>query len=225
MIIMRQAVFLIVSLFLFVSANAQDPAGPGCPGISIDGPAGIVPSGSTATFSVKTPIESLKYTWKISLGTIEEQSPDSRTIIVRTSSSDDGVLHVTLRVQGLPVECPDSATLQVAVGPHRDPLMVDKYGAISPNEQRGKLDEFLKSLRGVPTQVGYVIVQYKMRTNSRAIQRRIQFIKNHLFGLRRFPRDRVVIMHTPGPENSTTLYRAPANLGDALCPDCTNNTQ
>ena len=107
-------------LFIFLLASvisAQSDDSSVCPNISVQGPAGVIRTGETASYSFQIDIKGLhldpQYVWSVSAGQILN-GQGTTSIDVRQLGE---ALTVTVKVKGLPSNCPDTASETAIIDP------------------------------------------------------------------------------------------------------------
>lgn len=141
-----------VSIYLLLAIGGLFAQEPACPQIYVDGPTGIGQPGEPLTYSVRmvpsNNLPVLSYLWSVTtskgeVGMVRGQG--TQTIHVPWNGDD---VSVTLKVIGLPVRCPDSASAS---------FVYDEQPVAE------KLDEFVGSLSKAPARRFETIVQAARR--------------------------------------------------------------
>jgi hypothetical protein len=123
---MKRLIYSLAALFAFAFAvNAQINPELACPSVMVRGPAGIVLPGKLGTFVAtvepKDPLVRYKYTWTTSNGKIAS-GQGTPIIKVRIPLRQDVIAEV--RVDGLPRNCPDTASERYTVDVLITPLQI-----------------------------------------------------------------------------------------------------
>ena len=208
---MRQPLLILLLTVLFaMAASAQGS----CPKISVSGPAGKI-SNDMAVFSINADLpnlENLSYVWTVTAGKID-QGQGRPHLYVLTAAEDAGKrLKATVRVIGLPKDCPDTAVFDAGeVQPPGDLIMFDEYDAsLTAKGELERLDLVAAEWKNDPSHYFYFIVYRGPRESLASVRARTKRIKNHLTLKRRMPSDKVVIVIAGvGPRLSTHVCRVP----------------
>ena len=130
-----------------------------CPPISMTCPDSVDEGQAvtfTANFTQGTPPISETYNWKISAGTITN-GQSTNTITVDTTGLGGGSITATVEVGGIDPSCSGTASSTVAVRSMiiGDPF--DRYGNISFNDEKARLDNYAIQLQNAPSERAVMI--------------------------------------------------------------------
>jgi hypothetical protein len=207
---------LLPFLFIFILASAilaQSDNPSVCPNISVDGPAGHLSPGGTAMFTVdlgNADGRTVTYQWTISAGEIENgQGTQSISVHIPTEALNIISL-ATVRVDGLADGCPNTTSSKFIIGCGAcDPLRFDEYGNIHFAEQKTRLDRFAKEVQSSDKVTGFIIRSFPKGISLVMQQRKIREMKEFLFVVRKYPKERFVILIGASGRASTNLYIVP----------------
>lgn len=212
------AVIFILATALSVAAQG---AGSFCPKISVVGPAGITLAGDDITFvaEVAGTVLSIRYEWAVEGGTIVVGQGTARIKV--SGGSPNSVVKATVKIEGIPGFCQNSASEQAGVAPKFGCGMpLDEWGKLKPNDIRGRLDVFFADISNNPDSTGSITL-YTLGSERRdAENSRVKLIVQHS-KFRKFDLSRFIFVfeHEPSDEIRTVLHRIP--LGAELpCSDC-----
>ena len=210
-----------------VSAAGQAQAE--CPNIKMIEPQGLARFGDTFEVRLEpqlTNLENLQVEWKVSAGKIEKGQGTFAIRVLDNSAPpfQPFIINVEATIKGLPHGCTSvyNGTAVVGCCIHYDTLL-DEYSVTLPaNDQRGRLDNALSELLKNPRQTGYFILRSKKGTTEKQLSQRVRFLKNHIFGFRKFAATRIVIVSDPEPyfDDSVKIYRMPSDLVSSYCGNC-----
>ncbi|MGE0656237.1 MAG: hypothetical protein AB7P09_11495 [Pyrinomonadaceae bacterium] len=221
---MRNASLLVlVFLVLHAVAIAQAEPEPDCPAVDVIGPAGITQPGDTMTFTVAPKLKTvtgLGFHWITTSGVIIKGQGTTQIHVQTTTEMHNTSVTATVDISGLATGCRSSAseTSFVSFGWH--PIVIDEFGKQPAFDLKTRLDTFLTAVADNKGQVGVIILQYPKSSPKGELQRRIRRIEKHIFGLRRFPRERIVIFLKIGEMEYSKLYRIPPGEVEYICPEC-----
>jgi len=193
-----------------------------CPSIAVIGPPGLRDWGSKVIFRVEGGKEDWKYLWSVSGGAIVD-GQGTPVITVSTDVSLAGRnLEAKVEIGGLPQNCPSTASGAAPIAPIRDWEVVDEWGNLKNDDQRGRLDAFFAELSNNPHSTGLIIVyvwgKERFDSKNRKVQLYLDHIKFRKFDLSRiwFSLERSTIQ-----EPRTKLYWFPPELADMIpCDKC-----
>jgi len=195
-----------------------------CPIITVIEPQGVTNVGDTAEFKLNpsiSKIEDLEFVWSVSSAGTIESGQGTNAITVRTDSKVDAkTLTATVSIKGLPKECENTAKGEAVLLKSQGDILLDEFRRIPLNDQRARLDSFVMDLIHNPTQIGYVVLNYKKGTKDSKVLKRVRFIKDHVFGVRKLAKDRLVILSEPSDRETTKIYRLPRDYADGFCSAC-----
>lgn len=178
---------------------------------TISGPAGVTAPGSTMTFTATiTPgTYDPTYNWTVSSGTIISGQGTPVITVQTTREMAGSTVTATLDVGGAPADCtcPLQLTESGPVEGVQPARLIDEFGALNPDDIRGRLDLFFAELANNPSDRGYII-NYGTPAQIAARER---LITNHI-NFRSAPRDRITIVNggaAPDGTPTTKLYLVP----------------
>jgi hypothetical protein len=189
------------------------PACPSCTSISVDGPSGLVPPGSSVTFTATGGGGGASYNWSVSAGSIAS-GQGTASITVTAPNTPGATFTATANATwSRPGDCTacnssDSATAQVTPAPVVPVSeQIDEIGRVTPDELKARLDIFVTRLNADPTARGYII-NYGTAAE---IRRRRQDI-TRAASFRGFDMTRITFVDGPntGAGPVTKLYIVPA---------------
>ncbi len=156
---MKQIILVTTLAFLLsISAFAQTETS-SCPEISVSG-GGVVMPGEPMTFSAQVGDEAknlrLEYFWTVSGGTIIE-GLGSTTIKVATKPKEDIDITATVKIKGLPVNCPNTVSETGSMIICRVSRLVDEFSKIPNGELKARIDALYLQIGNEPTSQGYLI--------------------------------------------------------------------
>lgn len=214
--------FITLFMLLCASIIAQTDVKPSCPKFSMSGPRGIiVEPGETATYiaeiDAKGQTLNIEYIWSISGGKIIS-GQGTPTLAVEQLETEG--LQVTVVIKGFPDGCTNAHTETAAIKSHFNPLASDEFGKLKPADERGRLDAFLSDLNKEPDFNGYIVSRFPKSMGASVIRKRIKRMKDHIFTVRKIPKDRVVILVGSSESDSTVLWLLPPAYGKFICQEC-----
>jgi hypothetical protein len=185
---MNHLIFTL-SLILFFSfaAFAQNNQ-LGCATIEVTG-GGVVKAGDAMSFTAKVEGMSktilLEYEWQVSQGTISS-GQGTPSITVDTTGLTDGTnIKAEVKIKGLYDNCANTASETGSVTKiYGDPF--DRFGKLSDNEVKARIQNLYVSLEENPNSQGYIInygTDKEIANRERQIRRAINFLKlnaNHV---------------------------------------------
>lgn len=211
---------IAIPIFVFFTATpAQGP----CPNISMIEPQGLTRNGDTVEFQLQGDLKDSKDSkiqWRVSDGKIE-RGQGTTSIIVRTSLEPRTVYTISAEasISGLPAQCPSvfQGSAPVGVGGH--PIIIDEWASLPVNDQKGRFDNALEELRQNPSNTGVFVLRSKKGSSEIKLLRRVKFIKDFVFGYRKFPTNRIVIASDsePAESDSIRIYRLPTEVVSVFC--------
>jgi len=160
----------------------------------------------------------------VSFGEIENGQGTPRILVKTKEGVYSEEILVKAIVKGLPTECVNIAEGKTSVGNIFDPAMFDEWGKrLSPEDQKGRLDNVLQTLREKPSFDALFILESEKRSTERDLLKRVKFIKDHVFGRRKFPGNRIIIASEAisSDNHAVIVYLIPAGEGAGpLCGNC-----
>jgi len=196
-----------------------------CPDIKLIEPPGLVSAGDTADFRLEPDLKQqrdIRVEWSVSFGQIEN-GQGTTSIAVRTALEHNfQTMKVKAVIKGLPNECVGVFEGTAIVGCCFDPIVLDEWGKLPADDQRGRLDNVLQELINNPADVALIILDSGKGKTEKDLLKRVKFIKDHIFGHRKFQANRIVIVSEPASHGyqSVKVYRLPPGLVKSFCPNC-----
>jgi hypothetical protein len=208
--------FLVFSIFLLsasVAANAQLVRNV-CPELRVIGPAGLTSANERMRFVLELigggdTRNDLKYEWSIGNGEIID---GQGTLALEASSSIAGAnVTATVTVKGLAAGCKKSASEISSVAPEIPWEVLDEYGKITPNRERGRLDCFFTELTINPDNKGYILTYETGEGQFSRWKRHFKMIIKHA-DFRKFDVTRLIFLGCEGEGPNTKFFRGPDGL-------------
>jgi hypothetical protein len=220
---------LFLGIFLLSACNtqfAQTATSVACPNIRINEPTRLTRNGDTLEFQLEGDLKDLKDSkieWKVSEGTIE-RGQGTPNIVVRTNLEPLTVYTISAEgsISGFPELCPNVFYGNAPVGVGGDPIIIDEWGSLPVNDQKGRFDNVLEELRRNPNNTGVFVLMSKKGSSEVKLLKRVKFIRDFVFGYRKFPKNRIIIASKAEPHdiNALRIYRIPTEVVSAFCTDC-----
>lgn len=167
---------LAICLVLTTCFLAQAPE---CPELEVLGPQWMMMRAKEpATFVLRSgqdEPESFRYVWSVENGTI---TSGQGTRVVEVVPLEHGTnVRVTVTVTGFPSGCPNSASEIIGVEPAPHIGVVDEWGELQNDDQRGRLDVYFSELANNPNSTGVIIIHYAKV--SAVARRRLKLYVDH----------------------------------------------
>ena len=121
-----------------------------------------------------------------------------------------------VEVDGLATGCPYSASANLAVVPEPHIGVIDEWGELPNDDQRGRLDLFFAELSHNPNQKGLIIIYSK---NKAVERRRLKLYLNHA-RFRKFDKGLLTFCLMVVGQTTTKLYRLTPAFLDKPEPNC-----
>ena len=209
--------FLAIILLFGLRLNAQDSPSGECPRLEVIGPSRIMIPGEPATFVLQSEQdfpESFRYDWAVENGTV--LSGQGTRAVEITSMMYGSTVRASATVKGLPAGCPNTASDTAGVMQHLDHEVLDEWGEMPNNDQRGRLDLFFAELSQYPHHKGLIVLYSKTRAVEK---RRLNLYLDHA-RFRKFDLSRLVFCMMVVGQTNTKIYRLPPELRDEIEPGC-----
>lgn len=192
-----------------------------CPSITVLGPAGVTNPGGEMSFQVEVGVAGpkLSYLWSLNAGTIVEGQGTAKIKIQTTTELAGTTIAASVKLEGLPSGCPDTASEFAPVAERFGCGMpMDAWGYLKPNDERGRLDLLFAELSNNPGQVALIVftITHEDKLDSR--HSRIQFVLKHV-EFRKFDKGRIWFALELGEARETRLYRMPPEA-EVPCSGC-----
>lgn len=191
-----KAISLVCLVLLAAGSIAAQSTEP-CPVGAVVSAVEKVDPGAPITFMARTndgvSIEKLKYTWRVSAGTIT-YGQNTFFITVDTAGLGGQSVTATVEVVGMGSSCrPMSRTVEVAP-PIICRLKFDEYGDISVKDERARLDNFaIQVINSAPAR-GLIIMYAGNPTYKGETSDQLRRIKSYLVRTRGIPPEKVVVV-------------------------------
>lgn len=199
-------------LFLPLITNGQVS---GCPKLSISGPDTVMPYGK---FQVSAKIDPeqltrdvnwliIKENYHTKLIEIKEFEKRDELSIPVWDSNDDGLITLVSTVTFSPAcEVKTAHRVYVTANPG-SPLIIDEYGKINWNDERGRLDIVIAEMKNRPNQELLIYMYFRKGEGGTVRRQRISRILRHLTQFRKFDSNRITFLIST--ENSTKIIFQP----------------
>lgn len=185
----------------------------GCPSTFEISGGGVVKAGDPMNFNASAvggTCDDINYRWTVSNGRISSGQGTSAISVDTTGLAGQNVT-ATVEISGscLCAECPRTRSETGSVVPVKvDPLLVDEFGNLKPDDIKARLDSFFIELQNNPNDMGYII-NYG---NDRDVAAREKVIRTHI-AFRKFDASRITMVRggaNPNPPGAwTKLWRVP----------------
>jgi hypothetical protein len=218
---MKRLVLICIFLLIAVAWCVAQTDKPACPKIRVIGPHGISNPGDTITFvaDVSGNESSIKYEWTVDQGTIVEGQGTPAIFV--TSRKGDTNIKATVRIDGIPSFCENSASEMASIARLPEWCAMDSWEILKPNHERDRLDSFFLSLQDNPTNSGLILLVVTDKEKLDPTNHRIKFFINHA-KFRKFDLRRLVFsLESSGSSGvrSTAVYRFPPGA-EPPCDNC-----
>lgn len=218
---MKNLLFISILILAFdVAAFAQTDKVSPCPVIEVSGPAGLVRSGETMTFTVKADEnyrDSLKYEWTVSAGIIIK-GQDSPVIKIATTPELAGVtVTATVKIKNLPENCADTFSEYVIVDIGCGLISpLDEYGTISLQDEKLRLSYIAHRIKEQPTFIALFIINFTKQESLSSIKNRVARISKLLSETHGIAKDRLKFAYFEDDTQSNTIHLLPPNAIDSF---------
>jgi hypothetical protein len=182
---LSQGLVGLAFIVLIVGNAAAQTSSQKCPVISVSCPKEGVWTGTSIKFFARIdgpiPPGEPEFKWSLSAGKIVEGQGTS-TIIVNTEDLVFVPVVATLQVLGIG-DCSTNSTCTTEVincGLGSEGIKFDEYGALSFEDEKGRLDNFAIQLKNQAGAQGYIIAYAGLGAPLEDIEARLQDLKNHL---------------------------------------------
>lgn len=194
-------------LLLPTVCAGQEAVPPSCPTITVTGPAGVTQPGEvieyTAAISGRAP-QGVTPEWVISKGDIIS-GQGTLNIQIRTTK-DGGNFTATLTVIGLPAGCPNSASETAPVDCICDPILLDEFGKLPPQEEKTRLDAAVDQLKKRPDFKLVLIEYFDSRSSERFVAAKIKRRLDYLTRTKGIAAQNVEVLSGGILETRTKIY-------------------
>ena len=213
--------FCFALFFAFV-ASAQTNQTSSCPKIDVSG-GELVEPGKPLTFTLNIEnydLSKLSFNWTVSTGDILE-GQETPTIKISTKKWEDINTKATIKINGLPENCANVASLTASLIIDWSSILVDEYEKIPFEEEKNRLSKIELEFFNKTDGKIYFVVNLTRKQTITEIKNRVLKIKNYLIETLKIPKDRIVFVFTDSSYQSyqTKIYIVPAS---ALPPEVKN---
>ena len=191
----------------------------GCPTISVTGPAGIVQPPDLFAYTVYVDPEvswpKIGFEWTITGGEVVGRT-DTKTVKVQPDKYFGKATIASVRVQGLPEGCPNTASemggsvCDSYLVMEADVSFWTQYREVTWQGEQKELDSLaIDGLKRNPEHVIYLEKAFQKALPQSAVDSRIRQIRNYLSKVRKLPQSRYFIRVSRGNVNQTNGYLVP----------------
>ncbi|CAN5309605.1 hypothetical protein BH20ACI2_BH20ACI2_28470 [soil metagenome] len=194
-----------------------------CPRVEVEGPAGITRQGDPMVFEAKVAGMAqnlIEYEWSVSNGEITEGQGTAKIVVVGAEPGTN--VTATVRIKGLPSKCTDSASETARVMVIGGNPILDEYGKISWNGERGRLDNMLFQIKLNPGSTGLLWIYLDKNQTVDSEKKHLAKIVKHFRGRdKKFDLGRLVFMIQKSNKRRSTIQIVPAGEDLTACIGCT----
>ena|SRR5687768_9964950 len=211
----------MLALVFAILVITASPAFSQCPSIAVIGPKGLTYPGDDVEFraALVGARSGLRFEWSVKGGTITRGGGTPQITVATDRNAGVSYVDAGVTVQGFPEGCKNVASNTARVAPAGvDPVLIDEYGKLPKNDERGRLDTFLSELADNPNNIGLVWLMIRPGERYGANNRRVQFILNHL-RYRKFKQARIWFILENASNSVTKFYRYPQDVIDVFAGD------
>ena len=150
-----------------------------CPKISIIGPHGLSNPDDRITFvaQVSGTEFNVKYEWAVDQGTIVDGQGTPAIFV--TGRKGDTNIKATVRIDGLPSGCENSATEMAGIAQPPPWCSMDSWGTMKPDDERARFDVFFMELMYNSTNNGLIVLGVTSKEKLDPTNLRIKFVMHH----------------------------------------------
>jgi hypothetical protein len=209
---MKTFIAVLIIGFAVAGSLGQDRTN-GCPTLSMEGPAGIVAPGEVATFiaHMSGPVPyNIKYSWAVSEGEILS-GQDGASVEVMTPKPDFYRVVATVKVIGLPANCPYTASETYTLDREPVPEQIDEYGAISLKAEMTRLKRSAEKLKDHSYSQLYLIIY---PSEEEDVQKRIDRLKRYSDTVTPDPNQLTVVIGPVLTKPKSLMYIVPPGSDD-----------
>ena len=215
---------LSVCLLLTLASAIRAQTASTCGVEDVEGPS-EVDAGTPLRFKAKITgmnrIPKPEFKWYLSVGTIMS-GQDTDEITVDTAGLGGMVLTATVGLSGVPLGCKASASRTTNVRPQAIGCChaFDRYGDITFDDEKARLDNFAIQLSDVPLASGYIHMSAGRETFEHEAAERLARAKSYLVDVREIDKNRIVTVDCGFSQELTIhLYILPPGVTHTLCSD------
>jgi hypothetical protein len=154
-------------------------------------------------------LQNIIYNWTVSTGEIIE-GQGTNSIRVKLPVRLDGGLTATVKVQGLPQNCPNAFSENVSGDSPPEAEKIDEFSGSISKIESSRIDAIVKAIQDDPNAQLYIMVGYKEKTSSQAKNKREKEISNILVKENEIQADRITIVRVPADKDLTKIWLVPA---------------
>ena len=205
---------ILLGFVCSASLIAQDPNAlklNDCPKILVIGPAGVFQPGDTIAFAVSIdpePTVSLKLHWMTNGGKIID-GQSTRKIRVRYEMERGLALLTTVKIEGLPIHCANTASEVTPYEAIPEPELVSQFYAPITTINRKNLENAAELLNRYPNNQLYIIEYFPPGTSEASIKRKREKINVFMAKTVKFDVDRITFVAANAARSLTKIYRIP----------------
>lgn len=169
---------------------------PPCPTVIVTCPDHVIEGESlalTASVSGADPNVEPTFNWTVSAGSISSGQGTS-TIKIDTAGVGGQTVIASVDVGGYARQCTTADSCTAAVIRRPKPVRFDKYDAITFNDEKTRLDNFVVALQNEPTAQGYIIVYSGRRESASGPAKRGERARSYLVSHRGMDEARIVVI-------------------------------
>lgn len=182
-----------------------------CPQIKVTGPQSLSRIGEAAQLNVEINKElekyKIEYLWTASGGKITRGQGTPEIEVTPVPGDEGANITVTVKLNGLPKNCPDSGSESIVVAPPNIDPIFDSFGKLPKIELDGRLDNFFVAIMSDAAAEGLIVLEFD-KTESRVKKiKRLNEILKHV-NRRRF-KSRLKFLISETDEEYTRFYVVP----------------
>ena len=179
---MKALLLIVVSVLAFSFQVRAQSLSVSCPTVKLLMPEHLLTPGVEQKLGVEiTPaglIEKLDFQWQVSTGNIASGKSSISPVIVATKEQAGTNITVTLRLLGLPTDCPDYFSDTIGVVPIMIGDYLDVFGNIASDHVKAFIDNFFISINNYPQSEGAIIVTFGKDEPDRIRLQRLERVLN-----------------------------------------------
>ena len=120
-------------------------------------------------------------------------------------------------------DCISAGTSSSVVAPnHGSPLLIDEFGELPVNDEKGRLDSAIKDMKErLNNQELVIFAEFPPKTPWKARRLRVKRMLDHMVGFRGFEASRITFVLSEGPHATFRLQPVPPQLLDVYTPSGT----
>lgn len=209
----RKIIFTAIFVFAFcLVVSARDIKDAQCPKITVIGPDSTKQPGEPFSFTGKVvgDVEKsdISYFWTVSKGKILKGQNTSKIELTTTEDEENSTVNATLKIIGLPENCPNSATdiAVIASLPIGEP--VESFGKIDLEDYKYRLDNFFIYLNQSLYSEGLIEIKFN-RQDSQKYKISLLNEVNQFFEFRKYDKTRITFAISEGDYERTELWIVP----------------